>query len=531
MKKRYLSLALIFTLIASLTLPFAARAASIDIGCYVQMGTYYGQPILWRCVDIDENGPLMLADKIICIKPFDADGGANTSTGSHSRNEDRQSSGSNYWADSNMRSWLNSGEGAGNVNWLCGNPPDEAHVRRGNNDYDAEAGFLTNFTQAELNAVKEVSQKSLLAYPEADAGMAQTGSEIHLFSYDNGTAAAAANYDSAYAEYITDKIFLLDVKQLNSVYENGNILGVDYYIGEPTAECVSGSEYKNRDFEFGKKWSYWLRSPRADYTGGVRYVSDTGSVSFDQSDDYSVGVRPAFYLDIQSVSFSSGSGSAQSPYIIGEPGDTTVTSYNSEVSQWSSPEMEEAYSVGLIPENLVGENLTKPVSRAEFAAISVKLYESLVGSSASGVNTPFVDIGSNKNKTDIEKAYALNIAIGVSDSEFAPDDGLTREQLATMLCRTIKKYKFEGWSTETDSEYYLDSEGVKKFADDDLISDYAKPSVYYMVKMGIIKGIDENHFAPRNTTAEEEAEGYASATREQAIALSLRTYKLSDLWK
>ena len=33
-----------------------------------EMGSYYGERILWRCVDIDENGPLMLSDKILCLK-------------------------------------------------------------------------------------------------------------------------------------------------------------------------------------------------------------------------------------------------------------------------------------------------------------------------------------------------------------------------------------------------------------------------------------------------------------------------------
>ncbi|MBQ7792812.1 MAG: S-layer homology domain-containing protein, partial [Clostridia bacterium] len=142
-----------------------------------------------------------------------------------------------------------------------------------------------------------------------------------------------------------------------------------------------------------------------------------------------------------------------------------------------------------------------------------------------------VDISGDSNEAYIQKAYGLNIVVGISDTEFAPDAGITREQLATMLTRTIKKYKFADWTFETDDEYYLDSEGVKKFADDADISDYAKPSVYYMVKMGIINGVSETHFAPKNTTSEQEASGYASATREQAIALALRTYKLSDMWK
>ena len=44
--------------------------ANIKIGDYLQMGEYYGKPILWRCVDIDENGPLMLSDNLFGIKPL-----------------------------------------------------------------------------------------------------------------------------------------------------------------------------------------------------------------------------------------------------------------------------------------------------------------------------------------------------------------------------------------------------------------------------------------------------------------------------
>ncbi len=209
--------------------------------------------------------------------------------------------------------------------------------------------------------------------------------------------------------------------------------------------------------------------------------------------------------------------------------DNLKTSYDSEVSTWSTPEMEEAYDAGLIPETLIGTDLTEPVTRAEFSAVAVELYEALSKREVSGVKTTFKDISSDECVGYIEKAYGLDIVVGMSDTEFMPALGITREQLATMLCRTIKKYKFPEWTYETDSDYYLDSEGVKKFADDNEISDYAKPSVYYMVKMGIINGVDETHFAPRNTTTEQEAAGYASATREQAIALSLRTFKLSTL--
>jgi len=61
------------------------------------------------------------------------------------------------------------------------------------------------------------------------------------------------------------------------------------------------------------------------------------------------------------------------------------------------------------------------------------------------------------------------------------------------------------------------------FADDAKISDWAKPSVYFMTANKIIAGTGNNMFSPRATTAAEEAALYASATREQALAIAVRT--------
>ncbi|MBR5533762.1 MAG: S-layer homology domain-containing protein [Ruminiclostridium sp.] len=198
------------------------------------------------------------------------------------------------------------------------------------------------------------------------------------------------------------------------------------------------------------------------------------------------------------------------------------------VSEWAKDEITDADFYGLIPETLQGKDLSKPVTRAEFSAIAVQLYETLTNQETYAYGSPFYDIYGHIDQKSIEKAYALNITVGVSDTEFAPDSKITREQLATMLCRAIKKYKFEDWTYATDDQYYLDTTGVKKFADDADISDYAKPSVYFMTKMGIIKGIDATHFAPKAVTAEQIAREYATATREQALVMSLRVYNLAE---
>lgn len=326
MKKRLLSLVTVFLLTLSLSQNVSVRAqVSIKIGDYVQLGKYYGKAILWRCVDIDENGPLMLSDKIICLKPFDASGDGTSA--SHDRGYSsqsgtngyyRQENGSNYWADSNIRCWLNSSVSAGRVNWICGNPPDNDHVWSGYNDYSTESGFLRSFSSKELGAIKQVKQKSILDGYEYSAFPNIIDPDYHEYHYDIGKT--VQNYDTAFSEMLTDRMFLPDVKQINAVYNNRSILGNDYYIGRPTSECVSRSEYKHSSLRAGSKWYYWLRTPDADYhySSYVRYITSGGCVgNFYNASCGDIGIRPAFYLNSETVTFSGGDGTERSPYTVG----------------------------------------------------------------------------------------------------------------------------------------------------------------------------------------------------------------------
>ena len=305
-------------------------SSKIQIGDYLQMGTYYDEPVLWRCVDIDENGPLILSDKIICVKPYDAMGEQNLLTGSHSRG--RNEEGSNYWGDSNMRSWLNSDASAGNVEWLCGNPPYEdnlvlpyeLHKGYDHNGYAREAGFLSNFSPSEKAAIKEVTQKCIVARCEYENGVCDSGTSP--LENDGFGDVIMSNYDDAYAVNLSDRVFLLDVLQLNNIRDNSNILGEGYVIGTLTQKAAENNRYrpaeipeeKLAELSAGNPWIYWLRTPDADdyndESSRVRGVMKDGSL--DEGDSYEpcIGVRPAFYLsddaDIQ------GDGTIDSPYVI-----------------------------------------------------------------------------------------------------------------------------------------------------------------------------------------------------------------------
>ena len=85
----------------------------------------------------------------------------NSNSKSHSRSYKRDDYGSNYWKDSNMRSWLNSTAAEGKVDWLCGNPPKDGYVS-GVGAYNEKAGFLNAFSKSEIAAMKTVTQRSLV---------------------------------------------------------------------------------------------------------------------------------------------------------------------------------------------------------------------------------------------------------------------------------------------------------------------------------------------------------------------------------
>ena len=207
------------------------------------------------------------------------------------------------------------------------------------------------------------------------------------------------------------------------------------------------------------------------------------------------------------------------PYLRDGVVSSVKTSFGSEISTWASPEMEKAYEMDLIPEVLVGEDLTQKITRAEFAAVAVKTYESLAGVKAiPAVVNPFDDCA----EVEVLKAYNIGAVNGTGADTFSPDLQLNREQAAAMLTRVFKRVTMPGWTLAEDSKFPLSYTMPTPFTDDADISPWARESVYFMAANGIINGISGGRFAPKNVTTAQEAQGYANATREQALAIAVR---------
>ena len=174
----------------------------------------------------------------------------------------------------------------------------------------------------------------------------------------------------------------------------------------------------------------------------------------------------------------------------------------SKVSNWAEEEVREAAYEDLLPKVLRGYDMTRPISRAEFAAVAVAVYEKLTGGN---VRPAPAGTFSDTDDLDVRKAAAIGVVNGVGNGKYAPKATLTREQAATMLTRV-----WQSWKDTTDLPYWK----LDDFADHRAISDWAADGVYFMNANNVIRGTGERKFSPR-----------ATATREQALLIALRMVK------
>ena len=89
----------------------------------------------------------------------------------------------------------------------------------------------------------------------------------------------------------------------------------------------------------------------------------------------------------------------------------------------------------------------------------------------------------------IATAYSVGL-VGGSDGMFRPDDTITREE----MCKII--------ACATDSEFELKQ---VDFKDADSISPWALEYINKVYSMGIVNGMDDGTFAPKNNALREQA--------------------------
>ena len=116
---------------------------------------------------------------------------------------------------------------------------------------------------------------------------------------------------------------------------------------------------------------------------------------------------------------------------------------------------------------------------------------------------PFDDTNGNDKITVL---YSAKIVSGKGDYIFSPNDKLTREEAATILCRAANYLDIELPLAKVDMSY----------ADNSEISSWAVSSVYSLKTLNILNNTDKN-FNPK-----------ANITISQAVSALVRLYDKTD---
>ena len=148
-----------------------------------------------------------------------------------------------------------------------------------------------------------------------------------------------------------------------------------------------------------------------------------------------------------------------------------------------------AYETGLM--DGVGDNLFAPNSETTRAQLVTILYR-LAGQPEPGGDSGFSDVETGIWYTDAVAWAAENgIVNGVSDTEFAPGDDITREQLAAILYRYAA---YQGYDVSQRAD-------LSGFGDASSIRGYAQEALSWAHAQGLVLGFEDGSLRPQGTAS------------------------------
>ena len=363
-----------------------ASVQDMQIGEYFTLGKYDEEPIVWRYMDEDENGKLMVSDRILCEKPF-----GNMETTQYDAGEDN-----NFWKESFIRTWLNADVDEGEVDWS----PYVWELDWSNMDLQ-EKGFLheSNFSALEKKVMKSVTQWTML--PRGHLDLSENGLTTAYTAIKNTIPGSPRDggrmifytieeLPEAYvgaAYQVTDTVFLLDEMQIYHIWEN---------FGDVKALMRDG--YTRKEKNLGEPWlttggyySYSLRTPTNSTNTSIGWET-----TYCRAETSNNGIRPAFYLNEEQAMIMSGSGTAEDPYVMS--GKEIRVTVNEKEMQLDQPAM-------------IKDGIVLVPLRSIFEALGAEIIwdeESQTVTATKGEEEIKVQIGSsilNKNGTEIDLGY------------------------------------------------------------------------------------------------------------------------------
>ncbi len=224
-------------------------------GDYVLFGSYLGEPILWKVAALENGRPLLVSERIICLKAFDASGICPSHSGA-----DTQKFGSSAWETSTLRAWLNSAEEKVEYKNAV---PSGSNLHEGYNPYDSEKGFL------------------------------------HADNFGKNSSSTIAD----------EGVFLLSTEQIKKHIPEKERAKTC------TKSALLASDAPYLATTAKKTW-YWTSSPISSNNVSAATVTSGGGFYKSLAYDGATGVCPALYLKTGNVFSAAGSGSKADPFLL-----------------------------------------------------------------------------------------------------------------------------------------------------------------------------------------------------------------------
>lgn len=174
-----------------------------------------------------------------------------------------------------------------------------------------------------------------------------------------------------------------------------------------------------------------------------------------------------------------------------------------ELSDWAVPEYETANGTGLIPYSVASVSMSGSITRQQLCETVMNLYRALGGEYIETGDSPFSDTDNRA----VSEAFAAGIVKGRTETEFVPDEAVTRQEAARIIIKAVEAAGRDAHITAAELE---DLCGFTDFGDS---QQWASTDLAKAVKYKLMSGVSDTELKPE-----------APITREQAVAVINRAF-------
>ena len=300
-----------------------------------------------------------------------------------------------------------------------------------------------------------------------------------------------------------------------AMQESGYKYELKYGTYVPSITMPDGTKLGELDRGKNSGWMYKVNGKIPDVSMGAYGLKNGDSIVVFYTDDYT---KEDGMKDYGGGSSSSATGVKKdnNKNNKNKTDDTITDNNNQTISSGTFTDVKsDDWFSGAI-EFVHKKNLMKGVSDNEFApneklsrAMIVTILYRMENEPSASFNK-FGDVNADEwYSTAVAWASENGIVNGVSENEFAPNDNLTREQMAAIIYRYIK---FKGKDVSVG-----ENTNILSYTDAESVSEYAVEAICYAVGSGLMKGDSETTLNPSGT-----------ATRAETATIIMRLFGIME---